>query len=161
MISQIYKVLLGIGLTTFLSFALVLGIAVESSSATQSFIQLVNFPDSSIATMERVEATAKDLEGKAQEAIGDVTGDMKNQVAGKVKQSSAATLNAAEDLKNQTQMPERMKAGAKDLEGKTQEAIGKVTGDRNAQIAGKAKQADSSSRNFIENVKDTFKGLFN
>ena len=69
MISQIYRALTNIGLTTLLSLVLAFGIAVESSSATQSFAQLANSSYAPIATMERVEATAKDLEGKAQEVI--------------------------------------------------------------------------------------------
>lgn len=158
MISQIYRALTNIGLTTLLSLVIAFGIAVESSSATQSFAQLAN--SSPIATMERVEATAKDLEGKAQEAIGNVTGDVKDQVVGKVKQATAATVNAVENIKDQAQMPERMKAGAKDLEGKAQEVIGNITGDRQDQAVGQAKQVESSTRSWFEDVKDTVTGLF-
>ncbi|OIP73016.1 MAG: CsbD family protein [Oscillatoriales cyanobacterium CG2_30_44_21] len=57
-------------------------------------------------------------------------------------------------------MPERLKASAKDLEDKAQEAIRNLTGDRQDQAVGKAKQAESSTRNWFENVKDTVKGLF-
>jgi uncharacterized protein YjbJ (UPF0337 family) len=48
----------------------------------------------------------------------------------------------------------RVKAGAKDFEGKTQESIGKVTGDKGDRIAGKAKQTEAKVRNGVENVKD-------
>ncbi len=48
----------------------------------------------------------------------------------------------------------RVKAGAKDIEGKTQESIGKVTGDKGDRIAGKAKQTEAKVRNGVENVKD-------
>ncbi|MCY7333288.1 MAG: CsbD family protein [Pseudanabaena sp. CAN_BIN31] len=154
MISQIYRSLLTIGLSVFFSFALVFGFNVENSWAAGSFTQLINFPRTPIASMERVNAATKDLEGKAQDAIGNVTGSRKNQVAGKAKQVEAKTRNSAEDTKD------RMKTGAKNLEGKTQEAIGNVTGDREDQVAGKAKQAESKTRNLIENATDKVKGMF-
>jgi uncharacterized protein YjbJ (UPF0337 family) len=156
MISQIYRALMSIGLSTFVSLALVFGMATDRNSAMAA-VHSAYIP---IAAMERIEATTKDLEGKAQEAIGNVTGDLQNQVAGKIKQASAAALNASEDLKDQAKMPERFKAGAKDLEGKAQEAIGKLTGDRQDQLAGKAKQVDSSARNSLEDIKDAVNGWF-
>ena len=48
----------------------------------------------------------------------------------------------------------RVKAGAKDLEGKTQETIGKVTGNQGDRLAGKEKQVEAKVRNSVENVKD-------
>lgn len=156
MISQIYRALMSIGLITFFSLALVFGVATDSSSAMQ-FVPSTYTP---IAAIERIEATTQDLEGKAQEAIGNVTSDLQSQVAGKVKQASAAAINASEDLKDQVKMPERFKAGAKDLEGKAQEAIGNLTGDRQEQLAGKAKQVESSTRNLLEDVKDAVNGWF-
>ncbi len=47
----------------------------------------------------------------------------------------------------------RVKAGAKDIEGKTQESIGKVTGNKGDRLAGKAKQAEAKGRNAVEDVK--------
>ncbi|PZV23868.1 MAG: CsbD family protein [Cyanobium sp.] len=47
----------------------------------------------------------------------------------------------------------RVKAGAKDIEGKTQESIGKVTGNKGDRLAGKAKQAEAKGRNVVEDVK--------
>lgn len=49
---------------------------------------------------ERVEATAKNVEGKAQEAIGEVTGDPKDKAEGRAKQASAETQHAKEDVKD-------------------------------------------------------------
>lgn len=49
---------------------------------------------------ERVEATAKNVEGKAQEAIGEVTGDPKDKVEGRAKQAEAETQHAKEDVKD-------------------------------------------------------------
>ena len=47
----------------------------------------------------------------------------------------------------------RVKAGAKDFEGKTQESIGRVTGNKGDRLAGKAKQAEANVRNAVEDVK--------
>ncbi len=154
MISQIYRALMSIGLSTFFSLALVFGVAIDSSSAMQS----AHSAYTPIAAIARIEATTQDLEGKAQEAIGNVTGNRQDQVVGKIKQASAATINASEDLKDQ--VPERLKAGAKDLESKAQEAIGNVTGDRQDQVAGMAKQVESSTRNLFEDIKDATNGWF-
>lgn len=52
---------------------------------------------------------------------------------------------------------EKAKATAKNLEGKAQEAAGKVTGDPEAQAKGKAKQAEASVRQEKENIKDKAK----
>lgn len=49
---------------------------------------------------ERVEATAKNVEGKAQEAMGEVTGDPKDKIEGRAKQAEAQTQHAKEDVKD-------------------------------------------------------------
>lgn len=49
---------------------------------------------------ERAKATAKNVEGKAQEAIGEVTGDPEDQAAGKAKQVEAEARQAKEDVKD-------------------------------------------------------------
>ena len=48
----------------------------------------------------------------------------------------------------------RIKANAKDFEGKTQESIGNVTGDKGDRLAGKAKQVEAKVRNAVEDVKE-------
>ena len=160
MISRFYRALMTIGLVSFFSFALVLGLAVENSSAAQSFTQLVDSSHAPIAIMERVKSTAKDLEGKTQEAIGNVTGDAENQIIGKAKQAEADSRRATENIKEGMKLPERLKANVENLGGKTQEAVGNLTGDRRDQIAGKAKQVKSSTRNLLEDAKDAIKGFF-
>lgn len=47
-----------------------------------------------------IKATAKNIEGKAQEASGNITGDKKDQLAGKAKQVQASGEHALEDLKD-------------------------------------------------------------
>lgn len=49
---------------------------------------------------DRAKATAKNLEGKAQEAIGNVTGDPQDKAEGKAKQAEAQGRHAVEDLKD-------------------------------------------------------------
>ncbi|MGB3532871.1 MAG: CsbD family protein [Microcoleaceae cyanobacterium] len=53
-----------------------------------------------MSTEDRAEATAKNLEGKAQEAMGKVTGDPEDKAAGKAKQGEAEAKNAVEDVKD-------------------------------------------------------------
>ncbi len=52
---------------------------------------------------------------------------------------------------------DRAKATAKNVEGKVQEGIGKVTGNPEDEAAGKAKQAEAQVRHSVENVKDNIK----
>lgn len=49
---------------------------------------------------DKAKATAKNLEGKAQEALGNVTGDPEDQAKGKAKQSEAEARHATEDVKD-------------------------------------------------------------
>lgn len=49
---------------------------------------------------DRAKATAKNVEGKAQEAVGEVTGDPKDKAAGKAKQAESETHHAVEDVKD-------------------------------------------------------------
>ncbi|MGK7951253.1 MAG: CsbD family protein [Xenococcaceae cyanobacterium] len=52
---------------------------------------------------------------------------------------------------------DRAKATAKNIEGKAQEAMGKVTGDKQDQAEGKAKQAEASAQQAVEDTKDAVK----
>ncbi|MGP1383154.1 MAG: CsbD family protein [Thainema sp.] len=54
---------------------------------------------------------------------------------------------------------ERLKATAKNIEGKAQEAIGEVTGDPEAKAEGKAKQTEAAVQHQKENIKDGFKNV--
>ena len=49
----------------------------------------------------RAKAAAKNVEGKVQEAVGDLTGNSKDQVQGNAKQAEARVRNAAEDVKDE------------------------------------------------------------
>lgn len=54
-----------------------------------------------MSTEDRVKATAKNLEGKVQEATGQVTGDPKHEAEGKAKQTEAKVKHATEDVKDE------------------------------------------------------------
>jgi uncharacterized protein YjbJ (UPF0337 family) len=49
---------------------------------------------------DRAKATAQNIAGKAQEAIGNVTGDPQDQAEGKAKQGEAQVRHGAEDVKD-------------------------------------------------------------
>ncbi|MGD1930685.1 MAG: CsbD family protein [Leptolyngbyaceae cyanobacterium] len=50
---------------------------------------------------DRVEATAKNVEGKVQEAVGDLTGNTSDEAEGKAKQVEARAQHGKEDVKDQ------------------------------------------------------------
>jgi uncharacterized protein YjbJ (UPF0337 family) len=54
---------------------------------------------------------------------------------------------------------DRLKATAKNIEGKVQEAVGNVTGDPGDKADGKAKQAEASAQHSVEDVKDSIKRI--
>ncbi|MEQ8758054.1 MAG: CsbD family protein [Coleofasciculus sp. G1-WW12-02] len=53
-----------------------------------------------MSTEDKAKATAKNIEGKAQEAMGNVTGDPEDQGEGKAKQKEAEARHAVEDVKD-------------------------------------------------------------
>jgi uncharacterized protein YjbJ (UPF0337 family) len=53
-----------------------------------------------MSTEDRVQATGKNLEGKAQEVLGNITGDPEDKAEGKAKQTQAQGSHAVEDVKD-------------------------------------------------------------
>jgi uncharacterized protein YjbJ (UPF0337 family) len=49
---------------------------------------------------DRAKATGKNIEGKAQEALGNVTGDPEDKAKGKAKQAESEVRHAVEDVKD-------------------------------------------------------------
>lgn len=49
---------------------------------------------------DRAKAVAKNIEGKVQEAVSEITGDPKDKAEGQAKQDEAAMRHAVEDLKD-------------------------------------------------------------
>lgn len=50
---------------------------------------------------DRAKATIKDMEGKVQEVIGNVTDNPKAKLEGKGKQAEAKVINITEDVKDE------------------------------------------------------------
>lgn len=130
---QIRKFLLTIGLVLFISTAITFSFAPKESLAATSFMQGVGQLPPQIASMGQAKVMTKDVAGKAQEAIGSMTGDRKNQAAGKTKQ----------------------------LEAKTRETINNSIENPNYQPGGKTKQAEKQSREATESIKDKVRDAFN
>jgi uncharacterized protein YjbJ (UPF0337 family) len=151
---QVRKFLLTISLVCLVSTATAFGFASENSWAASGSLS-ISQPQSQIALgWGRAKAVTKDIEGKTQEAIGNITGDPKDQVMGKAKQVESRVRNAAEDVKDSMRLKGRAKAVTKNVEGKLQEAAGNITGNPKDQVVGKAKQVESQVRNAVEDVKD-------
>ncbi|MGB7442183.1 MAG: CsbD family protein [Coleofasciculaceae cyanobacterium] len=53
-----------------------------------------------MSTEDRAKATAKNIEGKAQAAMGEVTGDPEDKAEGKAKQAQAKAQHTVEDAKD-------------------------------------------------------------
>ncbi len=49
---------------------------------------------------DRAKATAKNIEGKAQEAMGNITGNTEDQAKGKAKQAEAEGRHTVENAKD-------------------------------------------------------------
>ncbi|MEO1429590.1 MAG: CsbD family protein [Cyanobacteria bacterium J06632_19] len=54
-----------------------------------------------MSSEDRVKATAKNIEGKVQEAMGDLTGNTQDQAEGKAKQAEAEGLHTIENAKDE------------------------------------------------------------
>lgn len=54
-----------------------------------------------MSTEDRAKATGKNIEGKAQEALGNITGDPGDRAEGKAKQTEAEARHAKEDVKDE------------------------------------------------------------
>jgi uncharacterized protein YjbJ (UPF0337 family) len=158
---QFRRFFLNLSLTTILVTAIAFSFGSEQSWATVPLNSLIGQQPVQIANSNRAKAMTKDLEGKTQETVGNVTGNRKDQMMGKAKQAESQVRNSAEDLKDNMKQTGRSKAISKNVEGKVQEAKGKMTGDRGDQIAGKAKQAEGQTRSAFEDAKDNVQSFFN
>jgi uncharacterized protein YjbJ (UPF0337 family) len=54
-----------------------------------------------MSTENRIEATAKNIEGKLQEAIGELSGNPSDKAEGKAKQAEAQVIHTAENIKDE------------------------------------------------------------
>jgi uncharacterized protein YjbJ (UPF0337 family) len=71
--------------------------------SAQPAIAMLNMPvliPSTLAAMSnRIDAAAKNAEGKLESAYGDLKGDAGHQLKGKAKQAESSAMNLAEDVK--------------------------------------------------------------
>jgi uncharacterized protein YjbJ (UPF0337 family) len=158
-IKQIRRFSVTIVLTAMLVITIAFDFVTANSWATTYATSSISSSDHKLIAMWG-KATAKDIEGKAQETLGNMTGDPKNQIMGKAKQVEGNALKTAENVKDTMKLKGRTKAISKNIEGKTQEAIGKMTDNPKDQIIGKAKQVESQGRNIVEDMKDKVQDVF-
>ena len=57
--------------------------------------------ESIMSLKEKAKATAKNIEGKLQETVGNITGDPQDQAEGKAKQAEAKVRHTVEDVKDE------------------------------------------------------------
>lgn len=81
----------------------------------------VSFPIAILLMSNKVDAAAKDAEGKLESAFGDITGDTGHQIKGQAKQVQASAMNTAENLKQ----------AAQSVATKVSDAAKKVADDQN------------------------------
>lgn len=53
-----------------------------------------------MALEDKAKAIGKNIEGKAQEALGNITGDPEDKAAGKAKQAESEVRQGVEDVKD-------------------------------------------------------------
>ncbi|BCL36301.1 CsbD family protein [Nostoc sp. MS1] len=54
-----------------------------------------------MSTEKRIEATAKNIEGKLQEVIGELSGNPSDKAEGKAKQAEAQVIHTTENIKDE------------------------------------------------------------
>jgi uncharacterized protein YjbJ (UPF0337 family) len=114
---QIRKILVTAGLVVLLSTVVTFSLAPGKSWASPLFTSRLDQPYALAATINQAKAMAKNVEGKAQEGIGNMTGDLKTQAAGKAKQFDANTQEAIlESIDNPNYQPDGQKMRQRDRE---------------------------------------------
>lgn len=107
---QIRKVFMTIGLAALFATIITFSSAPGKGWAIPLFTPSIDQPYASVATINQAKAMAKNqiqnIEGKAQEGVGNMTGDLKTQAAGKAKQLDAKTQEAIlESIDNPNYQP--------------------------------------------------------
>lgn len=117
------RVLMTIGLVSLLLTVITFSFGSEKSWATTLFTTSINQPYISAVTLNQAKVIAKNeaknAEGKAQEELGKMTGDLKDQATGKAKQFEANTQKAIIDsIENPNYQP-----NGRNLRKKSQTAV--------------------------------------
>ena len=124
-----------------------------------AFTSEVSLAQTQIATtMNRVEATTKNIEGKVQETFGNVTGNKKDRFMGKAKQAESKVRNAVEDIKDTKWQPNSR--ATKKIEAKTEKAIDNSIVNPNYLPSGKTDDIKSESRNPANKMKEELRNTF-
>lgn len=159
---HIRKFLLMMSLIVAVSTATAFGFAPRNDWAATGAMVLGTQPPTQIAWgWGQAKATVKGMEGQAQEAIGNVTGDPKDQVMGRAKQAEGQVRNAAADLQDNVGLQGRAKAVERNLEGKLQESNGNTASNARDEVMGRAKQVESQILHITEDLKDKGRDLIN
>jgi len=122
-----------------------------------------------MSIQDKAKAAVKNVEGKIQETIGNVTGDSQDQLEGKAKQVEATARDKAADVGERIDNAtydatnggsgDKAKAASKNVEGKVQDTFGRLTDSPEDQLAGKAKQAEANVQNTVGDVKNKVKKM--
>jgi len=89
-------------------------------AATPGQIAAENDAATSTGIERRVKATGRELEGRVQRGLGEVTDSPANQIEGRAKQFSGEAQNRAEDLSD------RLKDAGRDVEDSTENLVDRV-----------------------------------
>ena len=132
---RLFKGLIAAGLVVFLAAAVTLSFLPGESWAVSLLTPSLNQPHASVAFLNQAKATAKQLEGKAQEGLGNMTGDLNTQAAGQAKQFDANTQEAMlESIDNPDYQPkgqgfsERNLGGVKELTQDVKDDFNQIQG---------------------------------
>jgi uncharacterized protein YjbJ (UPF0337 family) len=88
-----------------MSDCLLLEMPIKQPSISPTFFKVLKFnkfnQEYIMSLKDRAKATAKNIEGKVQEVVGDLTGDPKAQAEGKEKQAEARVSHTIENVKDE------------------------------------------------------------
>jgi uncharacterized protein YjbJ (UPF0337 family) len=94
-VNQLKKTIVSVTYSIILSIFMAIGLGANSSFATPVSDATIGLSQTHLAIMNPVQAAAKDIEGKTQEAIGDITKSPKDQLIGKAKQAQSEANRVA------------------------------------------------------------------
>jgi uncharacterized protein YjbJ (UPF0337 family) len=74
---------------------------VDELETISRYVCMAQIMVSTMSLKDRAKAAGKDMEGKIQETVGNVTNDPKDKAEGKAKQAEAKVRNKVEDAKDE------------------------------------------------------------
>lgn len=114
---RLLKVLMTTGLMAFLASVIMLSSFPEAGWAIPLSTSSLNQPHALVAIFNQAKATAQKIEGRVQEGVGNMTGDLNTQAEGKAKQFDANTQEAIlESMDNPSYQPDRQGLSKRDRE---------------------------------------------